>query len=364
VNEDKATRYRQAQRTTVWSGFALFALAMVVLLPGGGAVVLRDFLVRTTGLPATSAVTAVLFALLLAALGEIVAIPITRYGAAIERRYGFAPKTAIGERFKSIGVTATLIGVATFVIYFNLSHWPEWWWLITGAMGIGVRELLGRHSHPSAVRLFACERLGRSELRTRLEALARRAGVERFDVYDWTPERGQGAANAILVGTGGACSVLLSNELVRSFTPDELEVVVAHELGHFVYRDIRNAGWLRAIFTLVIGGTAAAALKVAWQPLGLLAPTDAAGLPVLLLAAGAVALVTRPLLNVVSRRKEFRADGFALNLTGRPDLFVSVMRRLAERNLAETRPSLATVWLFHSHPTVEQRIQAARAFPL
>jgi STE24 endopeptidase len=210
--------------------------------------------------------------------------------------------------------------------------------------------------------LFRCKPLGRSELRNRLEALALRAGVQTFDVYDWSPERGQGPANARLVGTGGGCSVLLSNDLVTDFTPDELEVVVAHELGHFVHRDIRSASWLRAAITFLINGAAAAALAVTWQPLGLIAPNDAAGLPVLLLVAGVVAMLTKPLLNVVSRRNEFRADTFALNLTGRSDLFVSVMRRLAERNLVETRPSLATVWLFHSHPTVEQRIRAARAF--
>ena len=91
-------------------------------------------------------------------------------------------------------------------------------------------------------------------------------------------------------------------------------------------------------------------------------PGDAAGFPLLLLAAATVVIPLQPLLNLVSRLKEYRADRFALALTRRPDVFVTVLRRLADRNLAEMRPSTTTVWFFHSHPTVEQRIQAARAF--
>jgi Zn-dependent protease with chaperone function len=80
------------------------------------------------------------------------------------------------------------------------------------------------------------------------------------------------------------------------------------------------------------------------------------------MTAGAVSLVTTPLMHAWSRRNEHRADRFALTMTERPDAFVSAMRRLAAQNLAEERPSTATLWLFHSHPPFEQRIQAARAF--
>ena len=95
---------------------------------------------------------------------------------------------------------------------------------------------------------------------------------------------------------------------------------------------------------------------------GLEGPADVAGLP--LLAAGGRGGVVPydPVLNAWSRRNEHRADRFALKLTERPDAFVSAMRRLAAQNLAEERPSATTLWLFHTHPPFEQRIQAARAF--
>ena len=87
-----------------------------------------------------------------------------------------------------------------------------------------------------------------------------------------------------------------------------------------------------------------------------------AGLPLLVVAGGAISLLTRPALNALSRRNEHRADRFALQMTERLDAFESALRRLAAHNLAEDRPSAATLWLFHSHPPFEQRIRAARAY--
>ena len=107
---------------------------------------------------------------------------------------------------------------------------------------------------------------------------------------------------------------------------------------------------------------AAGALHLLWRPLGLEGPTDVAGLPLLAMTAGVVSFLMTPALNAWSRRNEHRADRFALTLTERPDAFVSAMRRLAAQNLAEERPSATTLWLFHTHPPFEQRIQAARAF--
>ena len=99
-------------------------------------------------------------------------------------------------------------------------------------------------------------------------------------------------------------------------------------------------------------------LAAAW----LAGPTDVAGLPVLLLTAGVVSSPHHPALNAWSRRNEHRADRFALELTERPDAFVSAMRRLAAQNLAEERPSATTLWLFHTlHPSNSAFRQRARS---
>lgn len=350
MNEDKATRYRRAQRTTFWIGLVLGVLALLVLVPGGGAVVLRTWLVRTTGLPATSPFAAVLFTLIVLASVAAVELPMTAYRLRPGGR----------DLLKTFGTNSTLAALAAFVIYLAMALSPTWWWLMAIGVIAVAGAVFGRRSSVHPQSFFQCARLKRSPVRERLEALAGRAGVHALDLYEWIPHGG-GPANARLLGARDSCRVLLSKNLLTDFPAEELEVIVAHELGHHVHGDIASARRAAAVLGVVMAAAAAAALNVLWRRLGLLAANDIAGLPILAAAAGLVMALTRPVLNGVSRRSEFRADRFAVALTGRPEVFASAMRRIADRNLAEPRPSLSTVWLFHSHPSVEQRIKAANA---
>ena len=204
--------------------------------------------------------------------------------------------------------------------------------------------------------------LDRATLRSRIESLSARAGVPVLGVFEWNLGDKTTRANAALVGTGRSRRILLSDTLLAHYTDDEIEVILAHELGHHAHRDIRNGLVIESLLIALACAAAAGALHVLWGPLRLAGPTDVAGLPLLLLAAGVVSFLTTPVLNAWSRRNEHRADRFALKMTERPDAFVSAMRRLAAQNMAEERPSATTLWLFHTHPPFEQRIQAARAF--
>ena len=105
---------------------------------------------------------------------------------------------------------------------------------------------------------------------------------------------------------------------------------------------------------------AASVLNLSWRTLGLTSPADIAGLPLLLLAGGGIMQAATPLVNGLSRRNERRADGYALAMTEQPAAFISAMKRLGAQNLAEENPSRAVLWLFHSHPPMAQRIEAAR----
>jgi STE24 endopeptidase len=203
--------------------------------------------------------------------------------------------------------------------------------------------------------------LDRAPLLARIDALSRRAGVPVLGVYEWSLGDKSRRANAALVGAGANRRILLSDTLLADYSDDEIEVILAHELGHHAHRDIRNGLAIEAAIIALACASAAAALALTWRVLGLEGPADVAGLPLLVMAGGLVSLLATPFLNAWSRRNEHRADRFALELTDRPDAFVSAMRRLAAQNLAEERPSAATLWLFHSHPPFDERIQAARA---
>ena len=365
MNEDKSTRYQRLKRTITWIWLAVGAVAILILLPGGGAVRLRDAIVRTFGLTATSPLTVVLFATALVLLAEIAGLPITLYKRMLERRYA-VPHLPLGRQMaddiKSLPVGVALVAAHAAAVYFVLARWPHWWWAIGAAIYALALVVLTAAAPVVTPWFYTCTPLARPALQGRLRLLASRAGIDRLSVDAWAADAGRRRVSAALVGVGSGRRVLIGETLLSDYTDDEIEVVVAHELGHHVHHDIRAGLVLRIAVAIAGFGAMASVLAASWRPLGFVAAHDAAGIPLLAMSGGLVMLAARPLVNALSRRQEYRADRFALALTGRADAFVSAIRRAAAQTLTETRPSTATLWLFHSHPTVEQRIRAARAF--
>jgi STE24 endopeptidase len=167
-------------------------------------------------------------------------------------------------------------------------------------------------------------------------------------------------ANAALTGLGATRRILVSDTLLADYSDDEIEMILAHELGHHVHRDIWKGMAFETALALA-GFYVAARLLVALAPAaGLRGPSDVAGLPLLVLSAGAVSLVLVPFANALSRLFERNADRYALDLGRNAAAFISAMRRLASQNLAEEHPSPLARILFYSHPPVAERIEIAR----
>ncbi|HET7217426.1 MAG TPA: M48 family metallopeptidase [Vicinamibacterales bacterium] len=369
MNEDKSTRYHRLQRTTAWVSLAIHAFALILLVPGGAAALLRDAAMRVTAMPSHSISTVAVFTLLLLCAAEVVTFPLAFYRSfLLERRYGLSTmplRRWLGDYGKGLAIGIVIGVLAASVVYVTLARWPRWWWMASAAAFIAAVVVLARVAPAVLLPVFySFKPLERPSLRTRLETLSARAGLPLLGVYEWGLGEKTSRANAALVGTGRSRRILLSDTLLAHYSDDEIEVIIAHELGHHAHKDILAGLLIESLLIACSFGLAAAALHVWWRPLHLDSPADVAGLPLLLLVAGVLTLVTRPAVNALSRRNEHRADRFALTMTARPEAFVSAMRRLAQQNLAEARPSAATLWLFHTHPPFEQRIEAARAFPL
>jgi STE24 endopeptidase len=340
---------------------------MLALVAGGVSVVIRDVAVSITGAPASSALTVGVFVVLLLLLLELMGFPLRFFQTfALERRYGLsaAPlRVWLGDHVKGLALGLVLALVSAEFVYLALARWPRWWWAAAAVAGALAVLVLARLTPIVLLPIFyRFKPLSRTTLRSRIESLSERAGVPVLGVYEWSLGEKSRRANAALVGTGRSRRILLSDTLLAHYSDDEIEVILAHELGHHAHRDIRNGLAIETILIALACAAAAGALHLLWRPLALQGPTDVAGLPLLALTAGVVSFLTTPALNAWSRRNEHRADRFALTLTERPDAFVSAMRRLAAQNLAEQRPSATTLWLFHTHPPFEQRIQAARAY--
>jgi STE24 endopeptidase len=369
VNEDKSTRYHRLQRRSAIASLVLSAGLLFVLVDSGLSISLAGVARRVVRVDplSHSAVAVAIYVLMLAGLHEAITFPVSFYqGFLLERRYGLSTEAARGwlaDHAKAVGLGLVLSAAAAEAIYLTMRVSITWWWVMTAAVFIVAIAAITRLAPVLLLPMFyRFTPLARESLRNRLVALSDRAGVPVLGVYEWALGEKSRRANAALVGTGATRRILLSDTLLAEYSEDEIEVILAHELAHHVHHDIRNAFVAESALLAVALYAGAAALAVGWQRLGLAGVSDIAGLPVLVLAGGALTMAATPIVNALSRRNERRADRFAITLTEQPAAFISAMKRLGTQNLAEEHPSKLVLWLFHSHPPIEQRIEAARSF--
>jgi STE24 endopeptidase len=155
-------------------------------------------------------------------------------------------------------------------------------------------------------------------LRARLLALAARVGVMAAEVAVADFSRKGRTANAAVVGLGRTRRILVSDTLLASFPPDEVEVVLAHELAHHARGHLAKALALQAVLLVVVFALADALLRRVAAPLGVVSPADPAGLPLLALVLSGLGLLVTPGAAAWSRRLEREADAEALAVTGAP----------------------------------------------
>ena len=363
MNEPKSARYHRLKRRASVLALLCSGAVLVLVLASGGSVLLREFAESLTQSPAG---VVAIYVVILSVVQEAVAFPLAFYrDFVLEHRYELSTAPAstwLRDHAKAFVLSTLLLLIAAETAYALIGWTARWWWLPAGIMAAGAAALLAQLAPVLLLPVFyKFTPLARETLAERLLALSRSAGVRVLGVYEWGLGAKTRRANAALVGTGSTRRILLSDTLLAEYSDDEIEVILAHELAHHVHRDIPTALAIEAGLLLVACYASASALGRWWQPLHLAGPADVSGLPFLILVFGGVMLAATPLVNALSRLNERRADRFALKLTNRADAFVSAMRRLALQNLVEEQPSRAVIWLFHSHPPIEERIEAARS---
>jgi STE24 endopeptidase len=210
---------------------------------------------------------------------------------------------------------------------------------------------------------YKFEPLQNEELKGRLVTLSERAGTRVRGVYKWKLSEKSKKANAALTGLGNTRRIILADTLLDNYSPDEIEAVLAHELGHHVHKHIAKSIAVQAGITFVGFWAANWVLHYAverWHMFETL--SDFANLPLLVLVSTVLSFLILPAMNAYSRFNERQADRYAFRSIASVEPFVSSMNKLADQNLAERTPSKWVEWYFHSHPSISRRLQAAEAW--
>lgn len=362
----KAKAYARLRRRLFFVDMGLTGLLTLAWLGLGWAAALKSYLLTFT---ANEWALVALFGLGFVVSFELFELPLNCYsGFVLPHRYGQSNQT-LGGWIKDLllgWALSAVIGLPVLEgVYWLLRATGQGWWLWAALGYIAFAVVLSNLAPILIMPLFnKFVPLGdeHAELVARLKALAERAGTKVSGVFRFDMSKRTKAANAALTGLGNTRRIILGDTLLNEFTTDEVETVIAHELGHHVHRDIP----LFLAFGSGLGllGLYLASLVLTWGigVFGFTGPADIAALPLLALTLGIFSLVLTPLNNALSRWRERLADRYALEATRKPQAFADAMTRLANQNLAEVDPEPWVVFFFYSHPPIGERVAVARNF--
>jgi STE24 endopeptidase len=362
ADSPEARRYNSIRR---WLGVADFLVGfafLIVLLVTGWSEWLRDVAYRL-GFKNYS-LSLFMYLLLLLLISKGLGIGLDYYGFALERRFKLSTqkfRSWIWDETKGFLVGLVMGGIVVEVLYFTIRQWPQYWWVIAWALFMGLFVLLAQLAPVVLFPIFyKFEALDDEDLRRRLIVLSERAGTRVRGVYRWKLSEKSKKANAALTGLGATRRIILADTLLDNYTPEEIEAVLAHELGHHVHRHILKSILVQAVITLAGFWAANWTLHYAVDQRWFEEMSDFANLPLLALVSVVLSFLLMPALNAYSRFNERQADRYAFESIATVEPFISSMNKLAEQNLAERTPSKWVEWFFHSHPAISRRLAAAK----
>jgi STE24 endopeptidase len=307
-----------------------------------------------------------MYLLLLLVISKALGMGLDYYGFALERRFKLSTqkfRSWIWDEVKGFLVGLVLGTVVVEVLYFTLRQWPQHWWILAWALFMGLFIILAQLAPVVLFPIFyKFEPLDDEDLRRRLVVLSERAGTRVRGVYRWKLSEKSKKANAALTGLGATRRIILADTLLDNYSPEEIEAVLAHELGHHVHRHILKSIFVQAGITLLGFWAANWTLHYAVDQHMFEELSDFANLPLLALVSVVLSFLLMPALNAYSRFNERQADRYAFESIASVEPFISSMNKLAEQNLAERAPSKWVEWFFLSHPAISRRLAAARAW--
>lgn len=313
-----------------------------------------------------SIATAAIFIAAISTLIMLIFLPFSLYGLTLRHQFGLSTQS-FPAWLRDFGVSwgiGLLTDVALYGGFFALVNlFPKKWHLLAGAgfLIVSVAYIL---LEPILITplFYTVTPVTDPDLRGRITAMADRAGIEIDDISIIDASKRTTAVNAYFTGIGGASKIVLWDTLLENHPPDEVDMVIAHEMGHWVHHHIL---WY------VLGAGAAVWLGMfalrwwlnrVWRRLGWRSPGDVAAYPYLLALVAIVSALTLPIANGISRTAESQADEFALAVGQKPDAAARMFERFAVENVSLMTVPAWEKFIFYTHPPLGERIEKAEEF--
>ncbi len=358
----RSVEYRDGQRLLFVFGLSAQALAVGALVAGRPRS-LRRVLDRLGGRPLLGAAAA---GALVVVIATLAAGPTLLWSHERAADVGLSTQSAsawLSDQGRSLAITVVIAAAGAAALSALIRRYPRSWWL-PGSLAVVAYGVAVSFVAPVVVApLFNDfdELAPSSAIRERVQTLADRGGVDIDAVYRVDASKRSTALNAYVAGIGPTKRVVLYDTLIDGGTADELDAVVAHELGHAAHDDIPR-GILFVALIAPLGLIGVRELMALMSHRSRAVPGTAAAVPGLFLAIAILSFGAGIPANQLSRQVEVAADRFALEVTDDPRALISLQVRLATSNLSDPSPPAIAQVLFGTHPTTVERIGAALAY--
>jgi STE24 endopeptidase len=354
------------RRLFMWGSIALELGLLMLLGMTGIARRWADCILGWTG--RSRILTALGMGLVYATLHEILQLPIGIGRFYHAKSWGMANYGLNGwlyDHFLAWGLELALGALVVTCLYALLIWFPRIWWLLAGlgasALGIALAFLAPILFAPLFNDFTPLSQTQWKDQQPRVEKLIAEAGVSVREILVMNASRQSNHTNAYFTGFGPTRQIVLYDTLLMKNNPDEIESILAHELGHWLHDHIVK-GLLLGFFASLLGLFLLDRVlrwAIGRAPWRLASIADPAGLPLILLLAYLSQWAVGPVGYAITRHFERQADQVSLDLAKHPEVFIECEKKLARDNYLNVAPPPWNVWLFSTHPPTVERIRMA-----
>ena len=305
----------------------------------------------------------IIFVLVVGFAGTVAFFPVSYYSEFyLEHKNNLSNQSFlqwIWEDVKGL-LVSLVIGIPILLLfYYTLNKFGNLWWLPFAIALFLISVVLARLVPVIILPLFyKIIPLDDEELKTRIEKLAKRAGIKVENVYKFNMSKNTKKANAAFTGLGKSKRILLGDTLIENYSADEIETVIAHELGHYKKKHIIKNIIIGTVSSFLMLFLIALLYRISLGWFDFKVITQIAALPLLSLWAMLVGIVLTPITNIISRKFEYEADEYAVLETGKKQAFINTLEKLTDQNMGDKEPHPFVEWFFYSHPSIKNRVKA------
>ncbi|HNH90672.1 MAG TPA: M48 family metallopeptidase [Thiobacillaceae bacterium] len=356
----KAAAYTLAKARLGLAHLTVETALLLFFTLGGGLQWLHDGLAARLDSPLLAGAALLLGLGLISAVAEL---PLSALGQfRVEARFGFNRQTPAGfvaDLAKQALLGLLLGGPLLLLVLWLMGVMGENWWLWVWGVWMGFNLLILAVYPTFIAPLFnKFTPLADASLKERIERLLDRAGFKASGVFVMDGSRRSSHGNAYFTGLGKNKRIVFFDTLLSQLSPDQIEAVLAHELGHFKHRHIVKRIGLMFVLSLAMLAALAWVKEAGWfyAGLGVTSQTDATALALFFLALPVFLFPATPFMSLYSRQHEFEADAFAARQTEAGHL-ISALVRLYRDNAATLTPDPVYSLFYDSHPKAVERIE-------